>query len=52
MPVLGMRGTGTFSADERPKNYRGVLLLNKPNTLAPLTALLGQLRNEPTDDPK
>lgn len=52
MPVLGLRGTGSFSADERPKNFRGILLLLKPNTRAPLTALLGQLRNEPTDDPE
>lgn len=50
MPVLGMKGTGHFDSDSRPKNYRGVLLLNKPNTLAPLTALLGEMRNEVTDD--
>lgn len=52
MAVVGMRGTGSYSADERPKNYRGVLLLLKPNTEAPLTAMLGQLADAPTDDPE
>ena len=52
MPVLGMRGTGSFSADDRPKNYRDMLLLQKPNTPAALTAFIGRTRNEPTDDPE
>ena len=50
MPIAGLRGTGSFSADERPKNYRGMLLLLKPNTRAPLTALTGQMKSESTDD--
>ena len=52
MAVAGLRGSGNFTADERPKNYRGVLLLLKPNTRAPLTALTGVARSESTDDPE
>lgn len=53
MPVLGMKGTGGFSTpDERPKNYRELILLLFPNASAPLTALLSKLKNEPTDDPE
>lgn len=52
MPVVGMKGTGSWSADERPKNYREVILLLYPNTKAALTAILGKLTEEPTDDPE
>lgn len=53
MPVLGMKGTGGFATpDERPKNYRELILLLFPNASAPLTALLSKLKNEPTDDPE
>ncbi len=48
-----MKGTGGFSTpDERPKNYRELILLLFPNASAPLTALLSKLKNEPTDDPE
>ena len=50
MPVLGLRGTGSFSADDRPKNYREILLFLKPNTEAPLTALMGRSKEKVTDD--
>lgn len=50
MAVAGLRGSGSFSADERPTNYRGVLALLNPNTEAPLTALTGTMRDMPTDD--
>ena len=52
MAVAGLRGTGSYSADERPTNYRGVLALLNPNTEAPLTALTGAMRDMPTDDPE
>lgn len=51
--VLGMRGTGNFSANvERPKNWRQEILLQFPNGDAPLTAILSKLREQPTDDPE
>ena len=44
MPVLGMRGTGSWSTDERPKNYReSILLLFPNNTSMSLTALMTKL---------
>ena len=52
MPVLGLRGTGDWSTDERPKNYRQAILLLFPNTPAALTALLSMLKEEQTDDPE
>lgn len=52
MAVLGLRGTGAFSADDRPKNYRETILLLFPNASAPLTAILSRLSNEETNDPE
>lgn len=48
--VLGMRGTGTLAADERPYNWRQGILLMFPNGDAPLTAILSMLSEESTDD--
>lgn len=50
--VLGLKGTGNFDSDQRPKNYRQVIMLLYPNTKAPLTAILGFLKEEATDDPE
>jgi hypothetical protein len=50
--VLGMRGVGSFSAAERPQNWRQAILLLFPNGDAPLVALLSKLREAPTDDPR
>lgn len=53
MAVAGMRGTGSWSTpDERPKNYRELILLLYPNAKAPLTAMLSKLKDEPSDDPE
>src|SRR6185436_2595319 len=49
---LGLRGTGNFSSDERPQNWREAILLLFPNGEAPLTALLSYLKNEGTNDPQ
>lgn len=49
--ILGMRGSGNFAiSDERPKNYREMLMLLFPNGDAPLTAILSMLRSEAVDD--
>lgn len=50
--VLGLRGSGSFSSDERPKNYRERILLLYPNSQMPLTALMSKLKVENTDDPE
>ena len=47
---LGLRGTGDFVTDQRPKNWREQILRLYPNGKAPLTALLALMKNESTDD--
>jgi hypothetical protein len=50
--IQGLRGTGEFSTDFRPKNYRELFTLLEPNGNAPLNALLAMGSSEPTDDPE
>lgn len=50
MPFLGMKGTGQFATDERPKNWREMILYLYPNGSAPLTAILSKMSGEVTDD--
>lgn len=49
---LGMRGTGDWVTDERPKNWRETILRLYPNGDAPLTAILAKMKSERTDDPQ
>lgn len=51
MAVLGMKGTGSFANDERPQNWRQMILLLFPNGKCPLTGVLSKLAQEGTDDP-
>jgi len=48
--VAGLRGTGDWGTDERPKNFREMILWRDPNGKAPLTALMSKMRKRPTDD--
>lgn len=57
--TLGLRGTGAFSttgspgsSDQRPKNWREMMLMLFPNGEMPLTALLSKLATQGTDDPE
>lgn len=50
--VPGLRGTGEFSTDFRPTNYRELYTFLEPNGDAPLNALLAMMGSEATDDPK
>ncbi len=51
MPAIaGLRGTGDWGTDERPKNFREMILWRNPNGTAPLTALLGRMKSESVDD--
>lgn len=59
MAALGLRGTGAFatngtpgSSDQRPKNWREMMLLLFPNGEMPLTALMSKLSSEVTSDPE
>jgi len=48
----GVRGTGNWGTDERPKNFREMILWRRPNGSAPLTALLGKLGSQKVNDPE
>lgn len=48
----GLRGTGSFGTDERPKNFREMILWLNPNGTAPLTALMARMKKESVDDPE
>jgi len=52
MAILGMRGTGSWSSDERPTNFREKILYLYPNSPAILTAITGKLKSEAVNDPK
>jgi len=48
--IAGLRGTGQFTTDFRPTNYRELYTLLEPNGSAPLNALLAMMGSESTDD--
>ena len=50
--IQGLRGTGQFTTDFRPKNYRELFTLLEPNGNAPLNGLLAMTGSEATDDPE
>jgi len=50
--MLGMRGTGDWATDQRPKNWRELILYLYPNGSAPLTAIMSKLKEEKVDDPE
>ena len=49
--IQGLRGTGEFSVDFRPTNYRELYTMLEPNGSAPMNALLAMGSSEETDDP-
>lgn len=50
--VIGLRGSGQFTTDFRPTNYRELFTLLEPNGTAPLNAILAMSQSAETDDPK
>lgn len=50
--IMGLRGTGDWGTDERPKNFREMILWRKPNGTAPLTAILSKGKSERVNDPE
>ena len=44
--IAGLRGTGDWATDERPKNFREMILWRNPNGSAPLTALLSKMASD------
>lgn len=54
MAVPGLRGTGDWGADERPKNFRESILWMEPNGDTPLLALSAKVKGKKkvVDDPE
>jgi hypothetical protein len=52
MAFAGLRGTGDWATDQRPKNFRETILWLNPNGMAPLTAFLSKMASESVDDPE
>lgn len=50
--VAGLRGTGDWATDERPKNFREMILFRNPNGSAPIFALTARAQKDSTDDPE
>lgn len=50
--VAGLRGTGDFGTDERPKNFREMILFLNPNGSAPIFALTSRVKQRTVDDPE
>lgn len=52
MAFAGLRGTGDWATDERPKNFREAILWRQPNGMTPFTALMSKMAEQSVDDPE
>lgn len=52
MAIAGLRGTGDWGTDERPKNFREGILRYNPNGTAPIYALSSKAGKKSVDDPE
>jgi len=50
--IAGLRGTGDWGTDERPKSFREYILWRDPNGESPLQALMARMRSEGLSDPE
>lgn len=50
--IQGLRGTGNWGSDERPKDFRETILWLNPNGSAPLTALMSKMKSQGLTDPE
>ena len=50
--VAGLRGTGDWGTDERPKNFREMIQWMQPNGLAPIFGLTSKSGKKSVDDPE
>lgn len=50
--IAGLRGTGNWGTDERPKNFREGILRWNPNGTAPIFALTSKAGKKTVDDPE
>lgn len=52
MPVLGLRGSGSWGTDDRPKSYRDFISYLEPNGDTPITAFTAKLKKQQVSDPE
>lgn len=50
--IAGLRGSGSFGADERPTDFREYILWSNPNGETPLQALMSKMGSESASDPE
>lgn len=50
--VAGLRGTGDMGTDERPKNFRELILWRNPTGSAPIFALTAKAKKKTVTDPE
>lgn len=50
--VAGLRATGDYGTDERPKNFREMILFRNPTGAAPIFALTSRAKKRVVDDPE
>ena len=50
--IAGVRGTTDWGTDERPKDFREMILFRNPNGLAPLFALTSKIGKKVVTDPE
>lgn len=52
MAVAGLRGTGDWGTDERPKDFRETILFRNPNGSSPIFALMSKVKKRVVTDPE
>jgi hypothetical protein len=50
--VAGLRATGDFGTDERPKNFREMIMFRNPTGAAPIFALTARAKKRSVNDPE
>lgn len=50
--IAGLRGTADWGADERPKNFREMIMWRNPNGTTPIHGLMARVQTESVDDPE
>lgn len=50
--VAGLRSTGDFGTDERPKDFREMIMFRNPNGASPIYALTSRAKSRTVSDPE
>ena len=50
--VAGLRATGDYGSDERPKNFREMIMFRNPQGTSPIFALTSRAKKRTVDDPE